>query len=224
MKWRRMCRLKELRNNRSTNMKLELLQSILYSLARATLKKYQPRCIGVTGSVGKSSTKTAIALVLSARHRVGADAKSYNTPIGLPLAILGEEGQGRNIFGWLGVICRALKRLIKTDLHYPQVLVLEMGVDTVGDMAYLVSLAPCAVGVVTVVTSAHLALLGSIENTLQEKMTLVRTLAGERRCAILNADDELIMRERNSLKDPVITFGFTELADLRVQKLIFARS
>ena len=75
-----------------------IFQKILAVLAKATLWRYRPMIVAITGSVGKTSTKEAIFTVLKARYRVRRSEKNYNTEIVVPLTILGIPECGRNIF------------------------------------------------------------------------------------------------------------------------------
>src|SRR3989338_3269704 len=97
-----------------------ILSYLLRAMARLTLAKYQPRVVGVTGSIGKTSTKTAIATVLKARFRVRENIKSYNNEIGMPLTILGRESPGRSLIGWLGLLVGWCYGQVRQDQHYPE--------------------------------------------------------------------------------------------------------
>src|SRR6185503_14744552 len=111
-------------------------QKLLASLARKILAKYKPKIIGITGSVGKTSAKEAIFFVVAQTFRAQRSLRNYNNEFGLPLAIIGVESPERSVIGWVRVIIKALG-LILLRQRYPQVLVLEMGVDRPGDMDYL---------------------------------------------------------------------------------------
>lgn len=84
------------------------LEKILKFFAEKALRKFKPRVIGVTGSVGKTSTKEAIFAVLSSKFRVRKNEKNYNNEIGLPLTVLGVEGGGGSVWKWLLVFLRAI--------------------------------------------------------------------------------------------------------------------
>ncbi len=195
-----------------------IVEFILFYLAKAVLHKYRPDIVGITGSVGKSSTKQAVRTVLSLKYALSPDATLYNNELGLPLTILGREAQGRSVWGWLSVFCHALRLITVTNPDYPKVLVLEFGADKPGDIAYLTRLAPCRVGVVTAISPTHLEQFGTIARIKEEKLILVRSLQGNTPCAILNADDELLMGERSTLTPPTMTYGFSKNADVRVMQ------
>ena len=76
--------------------KKSILQKILAILAKATIRRYKPVVVGITGSVGKTSTREAIFTVLKSRYRVRRSEKNYNTEIGLPLTVLGLPHHGKN--------------------------------------------------------------------------------------------------------------------------------
>lgn len=183
------------------------IEKILRLLAKIIIKKYRPFIIGITGSVGKTSTKEAILLVLKKHFSVRASFKNYNNELGVPLTIINAKSQGKNIFGWLGVIGRAII-LIFLPLKFPKVLILEMAADKPDDIKYLTSLASCQVGVLTSISPVHLEQFKNIENVLKEKQIIVTHLppAG---WAILNGDDERIVGLRNKIKAKILTFGFS---------------
>lgn len=122
--------------------------------------------VGVTGSVGKTTTKEMVAAVLSERFRVFRSKGNFNSEVGLPIMLM---------------------ELEPAD----QVAVLEMGMRALGEIEYLTSIARPAVGVVTNVGITHLELLGTQENIALAKGELVRSLppAGH---AVLNADDPFV--------------------------------
>ena len=94
-----------------------LVRYFLKTLSRAVVEKYQPKIIGITGSVGKTTTKEAILLVLSGKYKVRGNIKNYNNEIGLPLTILGSTSPGRSFLGWGNVIFKALKLLIDSAIY-----------------------------------------------------------------------------------------------------------
>ena len=81
-----------------------ILQNLLAFLARAIIKKYKPKIIGITGSVGKTSTKEAVFAVVNQKFKSYRAAKNFNDELGLPLAIIGyNDNPQKNLFTWLQV-------------------------------------------------------------------------------------------------------------------------
>lgn len=197
-----------------------ILQFKLNILARLILKKYQPVIIGITGSIGKTSAKDAIYEVLKDRLKVRTSFKNYNNEIGLPLVIIGLESPGRDLFGWLKVFISALSLLLIKNNDYPQVLVLEMGVDRPGDMDYLTDIAPVNVGVVTAVSYSHLEYFGSVQNIKKEKQVLIEKLEAKG-LAILNFDNEYTREMLEVSRARVLTYGLQNGADLQAQDIVY---
>lgn len=201
--------------------KRKLLEQVLRFMAKAVLAKYGPLVVGVTGSVGKSSTKEAIALVLSSQFHVRKSEGNYNNEVGIPLTILGAKSGGSSIIRWVGVFFRFLW-LMLVPTRYPQVVVLEMGIDRPGDMEYLLSFIPVKVGVATGVSSSHMEFFGSITNIAREKGRLIATLP-EDGFAILNADDKRTAKMAEKTKAKVLTYGFADGASVRADNILFHR-
>src|SRR5581483_2729288 len=130
------------------------------------------RVVGVTGSVGKASTKEVIAAVLATKHRVLKSEGNLNSEIGMPLVLLELNARHRRA-------------------------VLEMGMWARGEIALLCHLARPQVGVVTMVGPVHMERLGTIDAIAEEKGVLPASLPADG-VAVLNADDArvLAMRER----------------------------
>ncbi len=201
------------------SLHVSFLEKILRFMARTVLWKYKPEVIGITGSVGKSSTKEAIALVLSSQYRVRKNEGNYNNEIGLPLTILGCKTGGRSLWAWLKIIVYWV-RLIIFPYKYPEILVLEMGIDQKGDMDYLLTFVPASIGVATHVSGSHLSQFGSIANVAREKRKLIKHLPATG-FAILNADNTETLKMKEVTKAEVITYGFSSEADIRVDNLLF---
>src|SRR5512143_2374748 len=146
------------------------------------------RVIGITGSVGKSSTKELIATVLERDYTVLKSEGNLNNEIGLPLTLLQLEPKHRRA-------------------------VLEMGMYARGEIARLADLAQPIVGVVTNVGPVHLERLGSIEAIAEAKAELVQALPPEG-TAILNYDDERARAMRDKTPAQVLTYGLSPQADL----------
>ncbi len=198
------------------NFILNELRLLLRYLSRAIIKKYRPFVVGVTGSVGKTSTKLAIASVLKSKFRVRTPGGNLNNELGLPLAIIGNYKTAYGWFFWIGVILKALLWLA-IRLPYPEVLVLEYGADRPGDIGYLLGIVKPDIAVVTAVgsTPVHIEFYDSVEGVVAEKSRLIRSL-GVNGVAVLNIDDSQVADMREKSKGKVATFGFNEGARVRI--------
>lgn len=148
------------------------------------------RVIGITGSVGKSTSKELIADVLSRRYRTVRSPGNLNNEIGLPLSLL---------------------RCTREHSHA----VLEMGFYVPGEIELLCEIALPQVGVVTNVSQVHLERAGSMEAIVAGKTELVQKLPSEPEgVAILNYDEYLVRAMANQTAAQVFYYGLSQAADL----------
>ncbi len=201
--------------------KRKLLQKILRFMTQVVLRKYHPLIVGITGSVGKSSTKEAVSLVLAETYTVRKTEGSYNDEIGLPLTVIGTQGGGSSLFGWIRVFCKWLFIVI-FPVKYPEVLVLEMGIDRPGDMAAFMDFVPVKIGVVTQVSSSHIAFFGTLNAIAREKGKIISGLPQDG-IAVLNADDARTLKMQDKTKAKVYTYGFGEGALIHADNFVFHR-
>lgn len=163
----------------------------------ARLRRKGVRVIGVTGSVGKTTCKEAIAQVLNGSYRVHKNEKSYNSEFGLPLTILGLTSEFssfvRMVFGWSVRLFLAAWRSVG-PLPAWDILILEMGVDKPGDMEILLSIATPDIGIFLGAKKVHTAPGQFVdENAIfAEKSKLIAALPCEADggVAFVNHDDE----------------------------------
>lgn len=193
----------------------KILEKILKFFTQAIINKYNPEIIGITGSVGKTTTKLAISEVLSTTYNVGTNLKNYNNEIGIPLAVIGADTGGRSIFKWLAVFLKAFKLLIFKDKNYPNFLVLEFGADKPGDIKYLCGILPVKVAVVTAVAPVHIEFFENIDHIAEEKCDIVRALPDSGH-VILNADDTRVLKMGAHTKADVVTTGLAKNLDYSV--------
>lgn len=190
-----------------------VLETILAILARAVLRRQRPHVVGVTGSVGKTSTREAITAVLAVSHRVRSAPKNFNNEIGLPIAVLSGVPPGRSSVRWLAMLVEGCRLVLVRSRAYPEVLVLEYGADHLGDLARLTHIAPPSVGVITAVGPAHTAFFGSVERVVAEKRRLVTALPRDG-LAVLNRDDAEVFAMRDRTRARILTYGFHPEADI----------
>lgn len=162
-----------------------LVTKLLEHQARRLLKKYHPKIVAVTGSVGKTSTKLAIATVLSQKYKVLAHYGSYNTPIALPMAIFNMHLplRLRHPMSWLKVY-RAMSQQLRQPYPF-EVLVLELGADNPGDIAYFKRYIHPDIAVVTAVAEEHMEYFGTIDAVAQEELSV----ASFANLTLINRDD-----------------------------------
>ncbi len=135
------------------------------------------KVVGITGSVGKTSTKETIAAVLSQKYNVLKTAGNFNNEIGLPLTVFRIR-----------------------DEH--QVAVLEMGISDFGEMDRLAKIAKPDIGVITNIGTCHLENLGDRDGVLKEKSCMLKFLQPGG-VAVLNGDDDKLSTLQNRFKEVV---------------------
>lgn len=205
----------KINSNQQFSFAKRFLMFILKLLSQATLWRYKPQIIGITGSVGKTSAKEAIFAALKGKYNVRRNIKNYNNEVGVPLTILGQESGESSLFDWLKIILISFWGIIYTR-NYPNVLVLEMGADRMGDISYLVDFIKCHIAVITAIgeTPAHIEFFRNINQVVKEKASLVRSLY-ETGWAVLNCDDEKVKTMAQQTNGHIFFYGFGEKADLR---------
>ena len=154
----------------------------LLALAQWARPRLDARVIGVTGSVGKTTTKDMVAAACGTQRRTRANERSFNNEQGLPVTILDAPGD-------------------------TEVLVVEMGMRGFGEISRLCEVARPDIGVVTVVGHAHTERLGGLGGVAIAKGELVEALPASG-TAVLNADDERVAAMAARAGASVITFGW----------------
>ncbi len=165
----------------------------LQRLGAAVRRLWGKPLIGVTGSVGKTTTKECIAHVLATRHRVLKSHGNLNNHFGMPLQLL--------------------KLAPEHDLA-----VIEMGMSHAGEITALAKLAQPDCGVVTMVAPVHLEFFASVAEIGRAKYELIQSLpAGG--IAVLNADDDYVSQFGRDFHGRVVTFGMHKPADVRAENV-----
>jgi len=161
----------------------------LGQIAREELKRIGCKSVGITGSVGKSTTKEMVASVLESSFRVSKTPANHNNDIGMPMAILA----------------------MPLDT---QVAVLEMGMNHFREIAYLSRIATPDVAVIINVGTMHIEFLGSREGIRKAKMEIVEGMASDAPL-LLNGDNDLLKDLEETPVQPVTYFGTGENSSVR---------
>ncbi|HEY4503994.1 MAG TPA: UDP-N-acetylmuramoyl-tripeptide--D-alanyl-D-alanine ligase [Candidatus Paceibacterota bacterium] len=191
----------------------KIISLILEIEARVILRKYRPFIIGITGSVGKTSTKDAIYTVLSnTSWHVRKSQKSFNSEIGVPLTILGCENGWSNPFLWIKNILQGLE-LIFLKSKYPDCLVLEIGADRPGDIRNIAKWLKLDIAVMTKISAVpvHVEFFPSSAHILEEKSHLIRALKKDG-ILILYYDDQTVLSLSKGINQKILTYGINPSA------------
>lgn len=193
--------------------------------AKLVIKRYKPKIIAITGSVGKTSTKDAIFIVLSKFKTVRKSQKSFNSEIGLPLTILGCPNGWSNPFIWIENIIKGFILIIwKTS--YPEYLILEVGVGKPGDIKK--NVAPWLSPDMVIITRfpdkpVHVEFFENVESIIEEKSALAFALKKDG-VLILNHDDEKVYNIHNKANRRTVSFGMNENATYKATYPVYMNS
>lgn len=153
----------------------------LGDIARQERMRIGMKVVGITGSVGKSTTKEMVATVLETTYRVGKTPVNHNNDIGMPMAILSMEED-------------------------TQVAVLEMGMNHFREIAYLGSIACPDIAVIINIGTMHIEHLGSVEGILKAKLEILESMPKEG-SIVLNGDDSLLWNQHKTSGMNSVYFG-----------------
>jgi UDP-N-acetylmuramoyl-tripeptide--D-alanyl-D-alanine ligase len=165
----------------------------LQTLANAVRKLWGKPLVAITGSAGKTTTKEAIAHVLSARFRVMKSEGNFNNHFGLPLMLL------------------------KLEPEF-DIAVIEMGMSHAGEIRALAKIAEPEIGVVTNVAPVHLEFFDSLAGIARAKYELIESLSPNG-TAILNADDKYVSQFGRGFKGKIVMYGTNATADVRAENI-----
>jgi UDP-N-acetylmuramoyl-tripeptide--D-alanyl-D-alanine ligase len=166
----------------------------LHNLARAVRKEWGKKVCGITGSVGKTTTKEIVAALLGSKLRVLKTQGNFNNEYGLPLTLF---------------------RLEETD----DVAVLEMGMSFPGELKRLSAIALPDVAIETRVSPAHLLNFSSVDEIALAKRELIEGLRGSASVAVLNADDPRVAAMAAVAPGRVIFYGVEKPAEFAAEEI-----
>ena len=196
-------------------MKLFFRHLIAKSLEQAVIRLVRAnpelKIVAVGGSVGKTSTKLAVASVLAQKYRVMVQEGNYNSEIGLPLMVFGLTIPAVlfNPFAWIKRLIQ-VERQIRRDYPY-DVLVLEVGTDRPGEIAHFMTYLKPNIGVLTAVTPEHMENFVDLDAVAAEEMAL----AANSKVMVVNQDDVARTYRTKYLKNhpKVVTYGLALESD-----------
>lgn len=148
-----------------------ILTAIMGSQVRRLRQRHNFKIIGVVGSIGKTSTKLAIAKMLGSEKRVRYQEGNYNDIVSVPLVFFGERmPRLLNVFSWLRII---LQNEIKIHSNYPfDFVVVELGTDAPGQISQFRKYLYLDIAVITAVASEHMEFFGNIQNVAEEEWSV----------------------------------------------------
>lgn len=156
-------------------------------------EKYNLKVVGVTGSIGKTSTKDIIANVLSKKYKVLKTEGNNNNHIGLPLTIL--------------------------RLQNEEIAVIEMGMNHLGEISYLTKIAKPDIAVITNIGTSHIGNLGSRENILKAKLEILEGM--DKKKIVINNDNDLLnkwyLENKNNIE--IHTFGIKNESEFNAKNI-----
>lgn len=164
-----------------TVIKVHNTLKAFHKIAEGYRKMFSLKVIGVTGSVGKTTTKEFIYAVLAGKYNTLKSLGNYNSETGMPLTAFNIE-----------------------DSH--EAVVFEMGMDAKGEIAALTKIARPEIAVITNIGVMHIEHLGSKENILQAKLEIERGL-NRNGIMVLNGDDEMLWAVKGKLKHKTVYYG-----------------
>jgi len=198
-----------------------IVAGILAFIAGTVVRRYKPTIVMVTGSVGKTSTKDAVASVLSERFLVRKSEKSFNSEFGVPFTILGVKNPLGNPLAWGSIIKNSLA-LIFLPNHYPRMLVLEVAADKPGDLSRILRIATPDAVVVTRLPEipVHVEAYATPEAVREEEFSPAYSLSAGAPL-IVSVDDTYALDNAVRTSARIVSYGVTDDATVYVSDVVF---
>ena len=181
-----------------TIVKVEDTLESLYKIAQYKRSLYNIPVIVITGSVGKTSTKDIVASVVEQKYKTLKTIGNNNNNIGLPFTILRMKDE--------------------------EAMVLEMGMNHLGEISLLTSIAKPTICIITNIGTSHIGNLGSRENILKAKLEILEGC--ENPTIIINNDNDLLHKwyQKNEPRTAIKTYGIKEKSDLNAENIVLEES
>ena len=181
-----------------TIIKVEDTLKALYKIAEYKRSLYDIPVIAITGSVGKTSTKDIVANVVGQKYKTLKTIGNNNNNIGLPFTILRMQDE--------------------------EAMVLEMGMNHLGEISLLTSIAKPTICIITNIGTSHIGNLGSRENILKAKLEILEGC--ENPTIIINNDNDLLHKwyQKNEPRTAIKTYGIKEKSDLNAENIVLEES
>ncbi len=195
-----------------------IIVTILGWQIRRLRKKYNPFIIGVAGSIGKTSTKTAIATVLKQTYKVRYQEGNYNDLVSVPLVFFDEKMPSLfNPFAWAAVLVRNEHELRRR--YEPEIVVVELGTDGPGQIKQFAKYLRLDLGVLTAITPEHMEFFRDIAEVADEEMNIA--VLSEK--LLVNRD---LCPEEYTAKLPVstLTYSVRQASDYQLTGLTFTEN
>lgn len=183
----------------------------LQVLARVFLRRTQPQVIAIAGNRGKTVIKRVLGELLARRYRVRTNPRSYNTEIGLPLAVLNLEIDTRSPWTIFQTLARAAWTALFSS-EKPEILILELGVRQPGDMQQLLHTVHPDIAVLTNLTPSYSTDIAFLQ-TLQDEIRVLCRTVGSHCHFLIDGDDPLLQDVLPSFLVPPILLHRTQWSD-----------
>ncbi len=193
---------------------------ILNILAKRIISKYNPVVIGITGSVGKSSARHVIYEMLKKKYKVFCNRSKQKTDINIPLAIIGiDKVENGTLREFIKIMLKAIK-IIASKSDYPEILILEMGIERPQDMKKMLDIVKPNIAIMTNFSNPppHVEYFKSEKHLFREKSLLFKSL-GKKDLAVINFDDEHSKDIAENSKSKIATFGFGDKAGIKAEEI-----
>ncbi|MFO7807429.1 MAG: Mur ligase family protein [Candidatus Moraniibacteriota bacterium] len=193
------------------------VERYLRLITKVILWRHKPMVVSVAGTTNKTFIKNQILKELAEKDNIRGNPRSFNTEIGLPLAILFLPSGSSSIFKWCDILITGTF-IAFFSRKFPKVLVLEMGVDKKGDMKYLLSIVKPDIAVISNVDKSFPGNDCS-RDVLAQEMKLLAKAIPEKGSVILNADDVRVKKIAKAANSRVILFGKDKDADAKIKNV-----